>query len=71
MDEVNSTLAMAKYVDASPDQQPSVPVEEVGVPAVRSDLVTKYLANMAGILSSMVVDMNAQIAAINRTQEGQ
>lgn len=39
------------------------------VPAVRSDSVCTYLGNMAGVLSSIVVDINAQIASINRISQ--
>tara|TARA_R110000868_G_scaffold77836_1_gene222626 strand:+ start:166 stop:387 length:222 start_codon:yes stop_codon:yes gene_type:complete len=35
------------------------------IPAVRSDSVTKYLGNLAGVLSSIVIDLNGQIANIN------
>lgn len=45
------------------------------VPAVRSDSVCIYLGNLAGVLSSIVVDINAQIASIKHisqtTQEGE
>jgi hypothetical protein len=44
------------------------PVEtEVGqVPSIRSDTVCTYLINMATVLSSIVVDLNAQVASIRR-----
>jgi hypothetical protein len=39
------------------------------VPAVRSDSVCNYLGNLAGVLSSIVVDINAQIASIKRISQ--
>lgn len=39
------------------------------VPAVRSDSVCNYLGNLAGVLSSIVIDINAQIASIKRISQ--
>lgn len=41
------------------------------IPAVRSDSVTKYLGNLAGVLSSIVIDLNGQIANINNIAQEQ
>ena len=43
--------------------------QEQLVPAVRSDSVCNYLGNLAGVLSSIVVDINAQIASIKRISQ--
>lgn len=39
------------------------------VPAIRSDSVCQYLLNMAAVLSSIVVDINAQVASIKRISQ--
>lgn len=59
---VNTQANALLEIPASSSSE-QIPAERI--PAVRSDSVTKYLGNLAGVLSSIVIDLNGQIANIN------